>query len=244
MSKQEFDKNRKAIEAIADQDVKQPNMPVGEFVQEAENTVPWCEFDKEKLVKAGLDWSYVEGLSSRAGACRYAQSLWARDALSQEEAREEWDLRSPGAYDLRNVLIHDFRHAFRKQADLKLQVRRIAEGGSNADMLQDLSDLKVLGEDNIPLLEQIGFDVKKLNEAGKLSEELSVVLAKANGENGSSAETKELRDKAYTHVKQALDEIRETGQYVFWRDEERRKGYSSAYFRRRSRGKKNVDAAE
>lgn len=30
------------------------------------------------------------------------------------------------------------------------------------------------------------------------------------------------RDKASTHLKQAVDEIRECGQYVFWRDEARR----------------------
>ena len=41
-----------------------------------------------------------------------------------------------------------------------------------------------------------------------------------------------MRDKAYTHLKQAVDEVRECGQYVFWRNEARLKGYSSRYFRK------------
>ena len=41
-----------------------------------------------------------------------------------------------------------------------------------------------------------------------------------------------MRDKAYTHLKQAVDEVRECGHYVFWRNEARLKGYSSRYFRK------------
>jgi hypothetical protein len=38
---------------------------------------------------------------------------------------------------------------------------------------------------------------------------------------------KEMRDKAYAFMKLAVDEIRATGQYAFWRDEDRKKGYVS-----------------
>jgi len=41
-----------------------------------------------------------------------------------------------------------------------------------------------------------------------------------------------MRDKAYTHLKQAVDQVRECGQYVFWRNEARLKGYGSRYFRK------------
>ena len=37
-----------------------------------------------------------------------------------------------------------------------------------------------------------------------------------------------MRDKAYTHLKQAVDQVRECGQYVFWRNEARLKGYGRA----------------
>lgn len=56
MSKTDFNAKLKEIMAIRDEDVKLPNMPVGEAVQEAENQAPWCKDDKAKLIKAGLDW--------------------------------------------------------------------------------------------------------------------------------------------------------------------------------------------
>ncbi len=238
MSQQDYNAKIKEITAMRDEDVKTPNMPVGEAVQEAENLVAWCEEDKAELTKAGLDWQLVEDLPLRAGACRYAQSIWARESQNQEEAEKEWKDKSPAAFDLRDKLVHHFTFAFRKAPELLSKVQIIREGYSRADMLQDLSDLNVLGKDNIELLKQIGFDFKLLTEAATQADDLSVVLAKANGEAGDDAGAKDVRDKAYTYMKMAVDEIRATGQYVFWRDEDRRKGYVSAYFKRKNQGGK------
>ena len=133
--------------------------------------------------------------------------------------------------------MHHCSFGFREKPDLVRKVQIIREGGSNADMLQDLSDLNVLGKANLDLLKAIGFDMKKLTQAAGMSDDLSAVLALANGEDGNDDDAKELRDKAYTYMKQAIDEIRTTGQYVFWRDEDRKKGYVSAYFRKKNQGK-------
>jgi len=111
-------------------------------------------------------------------------------------------------------------------------------------MLQDLSDLSVLGKENEGLLDAIGLDVKILNEAALQADDLSVVLANANGAAGDDADAKEIRDKAYTYMKMAMDEIRNTGQYVFWRDEDRKKGYVSAYFKRKNQKNPNVGHVE
>jgi len=229
MSQKDYNTKLKEIAAIADDDVKQPNMPISEAVQETEDLAVWCEADKDKLIKAGLDWSFVIDLPVRGGACRYAQSIWKRDSKTSEEAEKEWKTKSPVAYDHRDVMLHDFTFAFRADTELIAKVQTIREGGSRADMLQDLSDLNVLGKANLNLLKAIGFDMKKLSQAAEMADDLSAVLALANGEDGNDGNIKELRDKAYTYMKQAIDEIRTTGQYVFWRDEDRKKGYVSAY---------------
>ncbi len=245
MSKTNFNAKLKEITDIRDEDVKLPNMPVGEAVQEAENVVTWCKDDKAKLIKAGLDWQLVADLPLRAGACRYAQSIWAKESQSMEEAEKEWKEKSPAAFDLRDRIVHHLTFAFRKAPDLLSKVQIIREGGSNSDMLQDLSDGSLLGKDNVELLKAIGFDLKLLDEAATLADDLSVVLANANGESGNDANAKEVRDKAYTYMKMAVDEIRATGQYEFWRDEDRKKGYVSRYLKRvRNRGKNNEPADE
>jgi hypothetical protein len=239
MSKIDFDSKQAAIKAISNEDVKLPNMPVGEAVQEAENLATWCASDKAAITKAGLDWALVDDLPIRAGACRYVQSLWKRDSKTSAEAEKEWKAKSPAAYDLRDVLLHDFTFAFRNDPGLITKVQVIREGSSQADMLQDLSDLSVLGKANPDPLNAIGFDVKKLAQAATISDDLAAVLALANGEDGNEDNAKELRDKTYTYMKMAMDQIRSAGLYVFWRDEDRRKGYVSAYFRKKNNQRRN-----
>lgn len=232
MSKANFDEKLSEITAIPTEDVKQPNMPVGEAVQEAENLTAWAKEDKAALTKAGLDWALVEDLPLRAGACRYAQSIWARDSQSREEAQLEWKEKSPAAFALRDELLHHYTFGFRKQPDLITKVQAIREGGSNADMLQDLSDLNVLGQENKDLLKAIGLDLKLLNTAAETADELSALLAKANGEVSEDDNAKELRDRAFTYMKLAVDEIRTVGQYVFYKDDVRKRGYISQYLKR------------
>ncbi len=105
-------------------------------------------------------------------------------------------------------------------------------------MLQDLSDLSVLGKKNSTLLKAVGLDTKVLTEAAEKADELSALLALANGEAGDDGDIKSLRDKAYSYMKAAVDEIRATGQYAFWRDDDRKKGYVSYYFKRKNKSKK------
>ncbi len=187
------------------------------------------------------NWQLVEDLPLRAGACRYAQSIWARESQSREEAQKEWNAKSPDAFNLRDELVHHFLFAFRKQPELVNKVQIIREGGSNADMLQDLSDLSVLGKENLELLKAIGLEAKILNEAALQSNDLAVVLANSNGAAGNDADAKELHDKAYSYMKLADDEIRTTVQYSFWRDEDRKSGYVSIYFKRKNQSKKRIN---
>ena len=206
-------------------------MPVHASVQEAEDLIEWVQPDNEMLETAGLDWQLVTGLPVRAGAPRYSEFIWNRDSLTREEAQKQWKEKSPEAFDVRDVLVHDFTHAFRRQSDLTNKVRAIREGGSNSDMLQDLNNLYQLGMANKPLLDAIGFDWEKLERALAWSDELASILAKANGERFDSAESKAIRDKAYTYLKEAVDEIRLHGKYVFWRDDDRHRGYISKYYK-------------
>ena len=58
---------------------------------------------------------------------------------------------------------------------------------------------------------------------------MAVLLANANGKKPEDNKIRWLRDKALTHMKEVIDEIRRCGHYVFWKDEQKRKGYVSRY---------------
>ncbi len=136
------------------------------------------------------------------------------------------------------MLFFPIRH---KYSDLLSRVSAIADGNSHADMIQDLNDLVVLGKLHLPELAAIKFNTDQLDEAAALADKMADLLGKASSEDDTS-ETKKLRDKAFTLCKESVDGIRKCGQYVFWRDEERVKGYGCAY-NRRYRGKKRREPA-
>lgn len=244
MNKESFNAKMTSIEAISNDLVVTPDIPVAIYLQEAEDLFAWCQPDKEALIKTGLDWQLVEDLPDRAAACRYVQSQWQKDYKSMEEAQREWTQKSPAAFAIRDELIHHFYHAFYKIPDLTNKVQKIAEGSSNADMIQDLSDLAALGKANTDLLNKIRLDLNLLDNAVSIAEEMAGLLARANGLRMSDNELKVLRDKAYTYLKMCVDEVRRNGQYVFWHNNDRRKGYASAFARRRAAGAEKTEQKE
>ncbi|MFB6317298.1 hypothetical protein [Saccharicrinis sp. FJH54] len=230
-----------AIKAIPNDLVQIPSLPVDVFLQETENLYHWSLRDAEKLIGVGITQDMIDDLPVRAGALRQAQSLWFKDRYSQEEAQKEWADKSPGAYELRDELLHDFRYAYREDAALLGRISEIADGSGHADMIQDLSNLATLGKANTGPLEAIGYDMSKLDIADQTAESMADILATANGDKAEQNETKLIRDKAYTLLKERVDEIREAGKYLFWKNKQRYKGYVSAYWKKNNRAKDSTD---
>ena len=95
MSLNEYESLLSSIEAIDEKTLVEPQMPVAIMLQEAEDLYAWCQEDKELLTKAGLDWSFIESLQPRTGACRYSQSQWQKEYKSLQDAQKEWQVKSP-----------------------------------------------------------------------------------------------------------------------------------------------------
>jgi hypothetical protein len=220
------------IDAIPDEQIIPPAMPIEVFLQEAENLFLWCADDKEQLSAAGLDWTLVDELPVRSGALRHAESLWYKNRHTHKSAEKEWREKSPTAFDLRSSLLHDLRFAFRNNAGLTGKVRQITGANSHASLIQDLNGLSVLGKSNSGLLTAIGFDMGLLDTAAALSDELADLLARVIAGRATNNTSRITRNKAHTLLKQTVDEIRVCGRYVFWRTPQRSKGYVSHYYKR------------
>lgn len=225
------------IQAIKPEEVITPNMPIDVFVQEGENLYHWCIDDRQALESSGLDANLIDQLPVRAGACREAQSLWIKERNMRQDAEQQWKEKAPAAFDLRDQLVHAFRFAFRKDESLLSRVAEIAEGDTNSDMVQDLNDLAALGRANLSLLTAIGLSADLLDQASETADQMGALLGATNGERMANNEAMIIRDKAYTYLKQAMDEIRASGKYVFWRNPDRQKGYSSTYWQRKNASK-------
>lgn len=229
------------ISAIPDEQVVIPNQPVDSYLQEAENLYHWGMDDASQLNVVGISNNMLKELPIRAGACREAQSIWNKDFRSQKEAQKEWSLVAPESYHLRNDLLQTMRFAYRKDPSLVSRVAAIAQGDGHADMIQDLNDIAVLGKENPDPLSAIGFDLTELDNAAAKADELADLLARANGDKAEQNDSKVIRDKAYTYLKELVDEIRETGKYVFRNNKTRYKGYTSSYWKRKKRTKSSEE---
>ena len=214
-----------------------PMIPVSIAQQEAADLQDWCMTDKEKLVRAGLKWIYVEEIPVRIGALRVSQAKWSTEYKNYKDCQEEWKIAAPAAYNLRDELVHHFYHALYHNPKEYSKVQRIDEGNTHADMIQDLMDLYELGMKHKKELEYVGVDLSLLEEAKTKSFELTNLLAKVNGSYKDASPLLEIRNRAYAHLKEAVDEIRRIGQYVFWRNEKRLVGYVSPYVKKKNKSR-------
>jgi hypothetical protein len=235
MGKQEdYKKKLEVISAIKDSQIKKPHhIPVGIYTQEAVILYICALDDKEPLIAAGLDPELLEDLPTRCEALTAAESEWQKEWKATNKSALEWKKQSPIAYELRKKLLADFLYAFRKHPGLVKKVRAISPIGGYKKMMKDLNDLSLLGKDNTRLLEAINFDLSLLDKAAQTSGEMTVLLDEMNRdrEREKHSEAKKIRDQAYTHLKEAVDEVLETGKYVFRQNKGRLKKYSSEYRR-------------
>jgi hypothetical protein len=235
MGKQEdYKKKLEVISAIKDSQIKKPHhIPVATYIHEAESFYKLALDDKEALMAAGLAPELIEDLHQRCRALKEAESLWKNQQGALNKSAREWKKQSPIAYDLRKKLLADFLYAFRKHPDLMKEVRAISPIGGYKKMIKDLNDLSVLGKDNTRLLEAINFDLSLLDKAAQTSREMAVLLSEMDRDRDieKHSKAKKIRDQAYTHLKEAVDEILETGRYVFRQDKKRLRAYASEYRR-------------
>jgi hypothetical protein len=223
------------------------HMPVDIFNQEADNLEHWCRDDRDALLLNGLSEELLNSLPLRVNASREAQGRWTKERRLKNDNQHLWKKKAPISYAMRDGLIRSFRFAFRNHPELLATVNDIAEGDGHADMIQDLVSLSLLGKDHIPLLEAINFNLDLLNQSDTMATDMGDLLAEINGDRMKTNETKIIRDRAFTYLKEAVDEIRDHGKYIFWNNEERLQGYYSNYSRKKSeryRAAKKEEQAE
>ncbi len=231
MSKEDLDNLKGEISKIKPEDIKNTTTPIDIYLQEAKNLCTWSLDDADHLGNINISKERILEINPRTGALRESESIWFKERFTKEEAQRVWLEESKPAYELRSQLLHDFNYAYRARPDISNRVTAIGIGNSQADMIQDLNDLAVLGRENSDELAAINFDLTLLDQAADLSDRLSDLLAAAKAENSNNG-SKLLRDQAYTYLKEVVDEIRAAGQYLFWKNPERLIGYRSAYLHR------------
>jgi hypothetical protein len=242
----EFDLNARIEELRSMNGLKssRPDMPVPVVAQEAYDLYEWCQPDKEFLINAGLNWFYVEELKIRTNVLVNLESAWVNQRDSVSEFEKEWKVALPCARDLRAEMAHYFFKALASIPDVHVKVRKMSKGRSNAAVSAGLFELAELGSLYQAELERNGIDLCILDKAMKAGGDLTRLQAKLNAFKGGKAEGQFLRNKAYYHLREVVDEVRRIGKFVFWKNEERYKGYLSDFLKSKTHKLKHKNNQE
>jgi hypothetical protein len=189
-----------------------------------------CKYDITKLESIRL---HIEALKEQAAIFNDVQFDQPTNQKEFYKLREEAEM-------IRFEMLSAMDFAFAGDESLLGKASRLREGGSNADLIQDLIDGKVICESNKELLDGIGFDMTILDRAQVLSAQLSDLLAKATLDRSESPEIRIERDKVFTILKGMLQELSRAGFYIHRLDPTRAARYSLTYTSRKRKVKETV----
>lgn len=222
------------LEAIPNREVVSPTASIAVYTRDAEALASWIEPDISTLRRVGISADVLESLPDRVGALREAESQWNAVRYTKDAAQRAYTERSVSGFELLDSLYRHLRFAFRARPDLAARLGEPVWSMNDDEKIQALNDLAVLGRENPEPLAGAGLDTDILLEAAEESDALSRLRGQAVGERIEGKSAKDVRDRAYTFLKKAVDEIRTAGKFLFWRDEARLRGYRSMVKKKKS----------
>ncbi|WP_372641399.1 hypothetical protein [Ancylomarina sp.] len=220
------------IESTQDKIVS-PIIPVDITIGESGTLNRYATEDEEVLLAKGLKEGLIQQLIPSAKFLQDKQSAWIAVYQSALSSTQQWEAKIDEARLLQRELKHDFQFAYRNHPDILKKLKNIVDGNGNMDLIQDMSDYSAFAKQYPEPLAAIFFDTTKADRAKHISLDLTDLINTVDGvKNSKNRPEKLMRDRAYTYLKQLVDEIRAYGKYAFWNDEEKQKRYSSEYLRK------------
>jgi len=221
------------VREITVDQIVSPTIPVDISVGEAGQLHQYVSEDKPELLAKGLSEDLIKQLIPGAKFLQNKQSEWTAVYQSALSNTQEWEAKIEEGRLLQRELKNDFQFAYRKHPAILKKLDQILDGSGNMDLIQDLSDYPVFAQQHPEPLEAILLDTAKTERAKQVSLELTDLMNKVDGvKNSKNRPEKLMRDRAYTYLKQLVDEIRAYGKYAFWDNEEKQQRYSSEYLRK------------
>ncbi|WP_421920195.1 hypothetical protein [Marinifilum sp.] len=223
------------INSILDADIKKPSIPYEIYIYEAERLHTRATEDLPALLAINMPKELLDELYARTMAFRRAQLDWTEKSNEKKEVRAAWKKALPEFKKLRLDLIRTFQFAFRKDKNLSEFIAKIKKDQSHADISMNLYQLAKLGEHNSQLLEAINFDFSILEHTKKEHKRMSNLLSEVHSLMHVDNSKLSVRNKAFSLLKECVDEVRCYGRFAFANQSNLAKAYSSEYRREKQR---------
>jgi len=215
--------------------------PVHVFLQEACNLYIASLDDMEFLLTGGLRREFIEDLPARISALREAEGLWMASQTTEADVKQFRADKIAEARLFRERLLRTLRFVHGDNQILMRLYSAARRDKSSAALVQSLYDLAAAGRELMPGKPDSIITPGLLDEAVEKAAALAKILAGGATEKLAGSRELNIRNRAYTHLREAVDEIRRHGQFVFHENPVMKKRYSSDYMRkarRRSEAKK------
>lgn len=183
-----------------------------------------------------LDERVASSLEARRAMLETTETAWAKHRIAAlpEQLRA---LRSE-AEELKKDALAALRYFKRGDAGIQRELDALVEGSGLADLIDDLQKLSPLLDSEKKTLKKADLPKNAAARARELAEHLGGGSAEraVNTEGGDALE---LRNRAYWWLREAMDEVRSAGRYVFRKNPKRRSLFqaSSTQARRGSKGR-------
>lgn len=222
------------IQTLPMSKIKNFTTPIATYLYEADSLYTRASLDLSKLTEVGMSANLPDRLKHLTTTLRRAQVNWEELKTVKQKAQVIWKQESDTFYELRKDLLEGMSFAYRKDENLMRRLREIKKGRNQADTVQDLSQLAVLSKANMQPLEAIHFDTSLCDKAANEASRMAHLLGAVNGHMYVDDEIKITRDKAYSLLKEVVDELRAFGRFAFRKQPNQQKSYTSSYIHKRN----------
>jgi len=231
----ELDTLRPVLEAIAADELQEPNLPVVVALQAGSDLHATIHKGDtwNRLLAVGVDPAKLAALPLAVAATRQAQSEWTvlRD---RGKAHAQRDRQLAGAV-LRAELVATCRWNFRADALDQAVLDEIEQGVGVPELVQGLLDLAMLIARHEGSLEgDETFDATQAEVARMLASDISAGLAERCTPADHDA-AKALRDRAFTYMNRLIGELREAGRHAFRMEPRQAMAFTSEHRRHEQR---------
>jgi hypothetical protein len=225
--------------------IESPRMPIAVALQEA-NDLHTLLVEDASVVPAlravGLAQEIIDALEPAVAFTRDAQSRWVvtRDQRKPEAQRA----REQRGEELRAELLSAANWNLRGDRAALGTLSAIAEGEGLADLVQDLHDLaELVDRKRAAFAADKTFDASaSAEEARSLASEISAGIGEAKLD-GDGRQARDLRDRAFTHLAEVVEELRAAGRHAYRHEPRMRRHFTSRYLERKRRARAKAKAA-
>lgn len=207
-------------------------IPYEDVMKEAARMTLLAEKYHDRLIVSDIDPLHLDEIVLRAGAFAQCVTVFETHISVNDSHNAQYAEKRKEGFALRRKLMADYAYIFRNDADVLSVLDNIREGRGDLDMIKDLLSLNKLSVDYRDRLEKAHFNFEDSQKAYDLYSELFNLSALRDIDPEKMSEAKLFLVKAWTLLKDTLDEIYAAGRFVFYNEPEIEELFYSDYWQK------------